>query len=253
MSSNEMTTCHTWDHLLSFNKGGVASVPTERFYRLPGEKKTTIVNALRHEFARVPFDKASINQMIRNADISRGSFYTYFTDKEDAARYVMEEGSRELQTVCEDALKASDGDYLDMLKALFQYLSEEISDQTEMMNVVKNLSVVCSEDNLWSEGAWNSEYRYLQNLPQEASYRCFGNSESRLTRDGPLKWLMDRMDKRRLRIRTEKEYFFYIMIGAWVLAHSIRQFYKYPERKSWIRSNFEIEMDLLRNGAYLLQ
>lgn len=48
-------------------------MPTERFYRLPEGKRQAIREAALKEFARVPFEKASINQIIRNADISRGS------------------------------------------------------------------------------------------------------------------------------------------------------------------------------------
>ena len=47
-------------------------MPTERFYRLPEGKRQAIREAALKEFARVPFEKASINQIIRNADISRG-------------------------------------------------------------------------------------------------------------------------------------------------------------------------------------
>ena len=46
-------------------------MPTERFYRLPEEKKRSICSAAVKEFARVPLDKVSINQIIKEADISR--------------------------------------------------------------------------------------------------------------------------------------------------------------------------------------
>ena len=64
-------------------------MPTERFYRLPEEKKRSICSAAVKEFARVPLDKVSINQIIKEADISRGSFYTYFEDKDDLMRYIL--------------------------------------------------------------------------------------------------------------------------------------------------------------------
>ena len=38
---------------------------------------------------RVPYEKVSINQIIHNADISRGSFYTYFVDKKDLLEYIL--------------------------------------------------------------------------------------------------------------------------------------------------------------------
>lgn len=53
-------------------------MPTERFYRLPEAKKQVIRQAAIKEFARVPFEKVSINQIIQNADISRGMLLHLF-------------------------------------------------------------------------------------------------------------------------------------------------------------------------------
>ena len=70
-------------------------MPTERFIRLPDEKKKVILEAAVDEFSRVPFDKVSINQIIKNAEISRGSFYTYFEDKMDVLRYIFQDTKRQ--------------------------------------------------------------------------------------------------------------------------------------------------------------
>ena len=56
-------------------------MPTERFLRLPKEKIEAIRIAAAKEFMRVPLEEASINRIVHDADISRGSFYTYFEDK----------------------------------------------------------------------------------------------------------------------------------------------------------------------------
>ena len=64
---------------------------TERFFKLPAEKQKRILDAAREEFARVPFEEVSINQIIKNAGISRGSFYTYFEDKEDLIDFIFQE------------------------------------------------------------------------------------------------------------------------------------------------------------------
>ena len=56
-------------------KGGMR-MPSERFWRLPEEKRQLIFEKAMDEFVRVPFEKASINQIIQKAGISRGSFYT---------------------------------------------------------------------------------------------------------------------------------------------------------------------------------
>lgn len=49
-------------------------MPTQRFFNLKEEKRRAIVRAAVHEFSRVPYSVASINQIIKEADISREVF-----------------------------------------------------------------------------------------------------------------------------------------------------------------------------------
>lgn len=59
-------------------------MPKETFNKLPIEKQEAIFNACVKEFSSFPYSQASINQIIKTAQISRGSFYQYFEDKWDA-------------------------------------------------------------------------------------------------------------------------------------------------------------------------
>lgn len=62
---------------------------SETFLRLPEEKRTRFLNAAWEEFSRVPFSEASINKIVLQARIPRGSFYQYFSDKEDLFFYLL--------------------------------------------------------------------------------------------------------------------------------------------------------------------
>ena len=84
---------------------------TERFFKLPAEKQKRILDAAREEFARVPFEEVSINQIIKNADISRGSFYTYFVDKADLIDFLFEEQERMAIDSIKNVFLACQGDY----------------------------------------------------------------------------------------------------------------------------------------------
>ena len=64
-------------------------MPKETFNNLPIEKQKLIFNACIKEFSAFPYSQASINQIIKNAGISRGSFYQYFEDKWDAYGMMM--------------------------------------------------------------------------------------------------------------------------------------------------------------------
>ncbi len=64
-------------------------MPKETFFNLAQAKRDKIINAAIKEFSRVTIDEASIENIIIEAKISRGSFYQYFEDKEDAYKYVI--------------------------------------------------------------------------------------------------------------------------------------------------------------------
>ena len=95
-------------------------MPTERFYRLPREKQTVIKDAAFREFASATLDQVSINRIIKDADISRGSFYTYFEDKWDLLAYILESLEKSIERVAQRTLDQTDGDVWEMFRAVFQ-------------------------------------------------------------------------------------------------------------------------------------
>lgn len=70
-------------------------MPKATFYNLSDEKKERIFDAALQEFAARPFSQASLNQIVKNAGIPKGSFYQYFDNKEDLYLYLMEAASKE--------------------------------------------------------------------------------------------------------------------------------------------------------------
>lgn len=65
------------------------NLPTSTFFNLPAPKREKLLRAAVAEFARKPFADASINRIIQDAEIPRGSFYQYFTDKSDLFRFIL--------------------------------------------------------------------------------------------------------------------------------------------------------------------
>ena len=64
-------------------------MPKQTFYKLPQEKQERILAAAKKEFTQVRYNDASINQIVREAGIPRGSFYQYFDDKDDLFDYIV--------------------------------------------------------------------------------------------------------------------------------------------------------------------
>ena len=85
-------------------------MPTERFNKLPEEKKKAIRDAAMEECIRVPFEKVSINKIIQNAGISRGSFYTYFEDNRDVVRYIFSDTADKLKDFWTTSVVSNGGD-----------------------------------------------------------------------------------------------------------------------------------------------
>ena len=54
-----------------------------RFHNLDPDKREAILRAAGEEFAEKGFESASINRIIRNSGMSKGSVYYYFEDKAD--------------------------------------------------------------------------------------------------------------------------------------------------------------------------
>jgi len=70
-------------------------MPKETFKNLPIEKQNTLFDACVKEFSTYPYSQASINQIIKHANISRGSFYQYFNDKWDAYEMMLQRITQE--------------------------------------------------------------------------------------------------------------------------------------------------------------
>lgn len=66
-------------------------MPTKTFLRLPEEKQARLIDAAWSEFTRVSYADTSINNIIKNAGVPRGSFYQYFADKDDLFLYLLED------------------------------------------------------------------------------------------------------------------------------------------------------------------
>lgn len=64
-------------------------MPTITFTNLKDEKKQRIVDAALKEFAAHDFEHVNIQNIIKDAKISRGSFYQYFSDLEDLFNYLV--------------------------------------------------------------------------------------------------------------------------------------------------------------------
>ena len=66
-------------------------MPRPTFFNLPEDKRARVVEALKAEFAARPYARASVDRVIAAAGVSKGSFYQYFENKDDAYAHLVRE------------------------------------------------------------------------------------------------------------------------------------------------------------------
>jgi len=101
-------------------------MPTSTFFRLPEEKRGRLLAAAWQEFTAASFPDVSINKIILKARIPRGSFYQYFTDKEDLFSYLCQDLHSYLVAAIEDALRTARGDLFSASVCFYDHFCRSI-------------------------------------------------------------------------------------------------------------------------------
>ena len=101
----------------------------QTFYNLPKVKRERIIRAIRLEFSRSPAERISINRIVQEANISRGSFYQYFDDKVDLIQIITEDFSSFMKQATKKSLEKSNGDIFkvpfDLFDAIIHFCETE--------------------------------------------------------------------------------------------------------------------------------
>ena len=122
-------------------------MPKSTFYNLNKDKKEKIKKAIRNEFSKNPFSKASISNIIEEAQIPRGSFYQYFEDKEDALKYILDEVAQKERKKIIDILNRNSGDIFKTSIESFDYIVNKNISEKEIQ-FLKNIVQEIKEENI---------------------------------------------------------------------------------------------------------
>lgn len=91
-------------------KGGFI-LPTQTFFNLPEDKKKRLIAGAMKEFSAKSLNEASISNIVKNAKISRGSFYQYFEDKKDLYFYLIGKFRYNYRNLMFNCFTENDGDF----------------------------------------------------------------------------------------------------------------------------------------------
>ena len=104
-------------------------MPKKMFFNIPESKRKMFLEVAVDEFTTKPFEQVSVNTIIKKANISRGSFYTYFDDLEALFNYIFREVKAERISYAKKLIKDSQGHYFEFIKKLFLYDFDAYSKQ----------------------------------------------------------------------------------------------------------------------------
>ncbi len=103
-------------------------MPKKTYFNLPDEKRERIFNAGLLEFSYHDLFESSVNTIVSIANISKGSFYQYFEDKDEFYWYVVTEIIFGTVQKYEIMLRKYDGDFLKTEEELFLSLLDLFDD-----------------------------------------------------------------------------------------------------------------------------
>ena len=127
-------------------------LPSSTFLNLAPEKQEKLLSAAVRKFTERPYNEASINRIVREAGIPRGSFYMYFRDKEDLFHYLMEESINEMLMVFEEVLHSQGGDIFAALPAMYDHLRSRRSADRSLGGMGMMSAIVNRNDGLQKGG-----------------------------------------------------------------------------------------------------
>jgi AcrR family transcriptional regulator len=205
----------------------VITIPKQTFFNLPEPKRKKLIESAETEFTRAPLFEASIANIVKEAGISRGSFYQYFEDKDDLYFYLLEDKLKMAKIYFSALLEKHQGDLIEALIELQNYFLLALSDEEEKQFLKNALlyttnRVESSFTSIWDAYLEKEEYKKVGNL----------------------------IDRKLLNIHAEKELLhIFKVVSALAFNNLIEKTVKGLSDEEAIES-FKLSMSLLKNGIY---
>ncbi|MDO4689979.1 MAG: TetR/AcrR family transcriptional regulator [Fusobacterium sp.] len=112
-------------------------------------KKELILNTFKQSILVNGYSKVSINSLTAQCNISKGSFYTYFSSKDEILSIVIAEYKNLLKNILKDCSESSKSldEFLDKyIKYRLKLNDEELELELILANLFRNLEILSSEN-----------------------------------------------------------------------------------------------------------
>ncbi|MBO6134190.1 MAG: TetR/AcrR family transcriptional regulator [Lachnospiraceae bacterium] len=110
----------------------------EHFYNIKEKKKNNILDAIEKCMQQYNYDELSVNDIVKEADISRGSFYNYFVDKNDAVETLIKEKIKTVFEKFKECIIKNDGKLFDGVYDGYMQIKDMLRNKI-FFTIMKNL------------------------------------------------------------------------------------------------------------------
>ncbi len=198
----------------------------QTFINLPEDKKNRVVEAIIDEFAVEGTNRISINNIIKRAGISRGSFYQYFDDKVDLIEVIVHSYLQQFEQKINRVITASRGDV---------FYAYEMS-----LSVVENMGKLPRDRAVFTKLI----YTMYDNETVVAQYfreRCNGFEE--------VDRIRGRLSRQNLKSRDDDFFLDVNNILLTLLRRAVRELYLMDVEFDEIRKRYLKKIDIIKLGA----
>jgi AcrR family transcriptional regulator len=202
-------------------------MPTNTFFKLSKEKQNNIIEASLKEFKRVLLRDASINKIIKDANIPRGSFYNYFEDINDLYIYSIYKYRKKFINLFKQSLNNKQGDLVETTKIIYDeiiYHCTRDDNKQLIKNIFLNFNYNISIKNRLECEQLNDKYEIIK--------------------------ILEQIDKKKLNIKTEEELLYIIDIIIGFVMHGLIEIFLDNKKPEQIREKINIQLDILKRGIY---
>lgn len=212
-------------------------MPTITFYNLPEEKRRKLLTAAKKEFSSVPFTEVSINKIIKEADIPRGSFYMYFKGKKDLLFCLLEDYFEQVDKRIElvfDRAGSIFEVYNEIFEATLDYLTKDNNDIEAIHQLFTSMRTISShkdENEISDKEITMQEILSARKKMAERELNLYGIS------------------KEELEINSQSDFEDLISILRSITKNSLAQMFKGDYDVQEARKRFQNRMSIIKYGA----
>ena len=162
------------------------------FYSLEQEKQTRIIHAAMNEFAEKGFKRASTNNIIEKAGISKGMLFYYFGNKEELFDFLCEYTIEFGKNTYLKKFTAETGDFLERYRLLTEIKRKALSEFPVIIKFLESLYVIREEHFIkFQKAAGELKDSLRKNMYDGIDYSLFSESIDPRNTAKYIKWLMD--------------------------------------------------------------